>query len=321
LSVRAPSGTPDLTVDCNGGGDHTTISAAIDAAPERGWIEVLPCTYAETLDLRGKTLWISSTAGPAATVIDANGAGSAVVAEDGEGDRTAIVGFTIDDADSPAVDVELSALRLQDVVITDTNGLYAVRSLSGDLELANVVIDGSNDSSAEVVFADKGSVVIRGGRFTCGSGDGLFLGHGAFHVDSTDVSCPNDVAVEIEHSIGRIQRTVLTGDLDVLTEEDHDEDLIRLEDVTLQGDAEVEFGTFTFLNSVTTGTLTFVDTAPTVTIENSVFTGGGCALDTALPLGPVRYNDFSGGPSTCGTVDYVGVDGNFAANPLFVDPR
>lgn len=319
--ARAPTGAPDLTVDCNGAGDHPTISAAISAAANGAWIEVLPCTYNERIDYRGKTLWISSTGGSAVTTIDAGGNGSAVSAKNGEGDRTALVGFTLDDADNQAVDVELSALRLQDVVITDTDGAYAIRSLSGDLELADVVIDASNDAFSWSVFADRGSVAIRGGSVTCGSGGGLHLGHGGFLLDAVDVSCTgNDLAIDVEHAVGRIQRSDIHGDVEILTEEDHLDDLIRMENVAMDGDVRVEFGTFTLRNAVATGTLSFVDVADTVTIENTVFVGPGCAIDSNVPLGPVRYNDFSVGPSTCnGAPSLVGVDNNVALAPLFVN--
>ncbi|MEQ1501957.1 MAG: hypothetical protein ABMB14_06985 [Myxococcota bacterium] len=319
-SARAPSGPPDVVVDCNGGFDTTTIQAAIARAPDRGWIEVHPCTYDERIDFRGKTLWIASSGGAAVTEIDAGGNGTAVTARGGEGDRTALVGFTIDDANGQAVDVRLSALRLQDVVITDTDGSYAIHAQSSDVELANVTIDDSNDAWLHTIESDRGSITIRGGTFECGTGDGLFTGHGGFIVDGATILCPGDTAIEVEHAVGRIQRSVLTGDLDVLTEEDHDDDVIRVEDTTLDGDTAVSFGTFTFRNAITSGTLSFTDVADTVTIENSVFTGAGCAIDSNSVLGPIRYNDFSNGPSTCQAVNLVGVDGNFAAATLFVDP-
>ena len=89
-------------------------------------------------------MWISSSGGPTVTELDAQNNGPAVRAQQGEGDGTALVGFTVEDGQSPAVNLEMSALRLQDVVIVDSAGSYTVRSSSGDLELVDVVIDDSN---------------------------------------------------------------------------------------------------------------------------------------------------------------------------------
>jgi hypothetical protein len=317
---RPPEGPPDRVVDCNGGSDDTTISAAIAAAPDRGWIEVRPCTYPERLDFRGKTLWIQSTDGPAATIIDAGGAGPAVSATRGEGDRTALVGFTLDDGEGEAVKVDLSALRLQDVVITNTDGSYVIEARSADLELSDVTIDASNQASWFVLTADKGTTSIRGATVACGTGEGLDLGHGGFLVDGVVVDCPagNDDAIQIEHAVGRVQRSRLVGDVEVLTEDDHLEDLISLENTVVDGDIDVEYGTFALQNAVVTGQVSLTDVADTVRIENSVFTGAACAIGTNVPLGPVRYNDFAGGAARCDGTVTVGIDGNVAVDPMFV---
>lgn len=319
IGERAPMGPPDLSVDCAGSGDFETISAAIAAAPDRSYIEVLPCTYDERIDFRGKTLYIASRDGAATTIIDAGGGGAAVTATRGEGDGTALVGFTLDDAQGEAVDLRLSALRLQDVIITNTNGTYAISARSADLELSGVTIDATNDLSSFSVFSDRGTVSLRNSTIECDSGNGLFLGHGGFLLDGATVRCSGR-SVEIEHSVGRIQRGLLVGDIDVLTEDDHDDDLIHIENCAVSGSIEVEFGTFTLRNSVVSGQLRLVDTAATVTVENSVFTGPSCAIDANVPLGPVRYNDFAGGTSMCNSADVVGLDGNLAVDPMFVGP-
>jgi hypothetical protein len=318
LGQRAAEPAVELVVDCTGGGDHTTLSAAIDAAPDRALLTVRPCTYVERLDLGGKSLRIVSTDGPASTIIDADDGASVVTVQNGEGDRTAIVGFTLRNTDDEAVDVELSSLRLENVIISDSDGSYAVRARSSDLEMVDVVIDATNDSSIQAVFSDRGAISMRGGSVDCGDGNGMFLGHGGFHIDGVTVTCSARRAVEIEHSVGRIQRSILSGNVDVLTEDDHEDDLIRLENTAVAGNIEVEFGTFTLRNSVVSGALTLIDTAPTVTVESSVFIGAACAINANVPTGPVRYNDFAGGPSMCVGADVVGSDGNVAVDPMFV---
>jgi hypothetical protein len=318
LGQRAVEAVTELVVDCNGGGDYTTLSAAVEAAPDRALLTVRPCIYTERLDFGGKSLRLVSTDGPAATIIDAQDGASVVTAQGGEGDRTALVGFTLRNTDDEAVDVELSALRLENVIISDSDGSYAIRARSADLELVDVVIDATNDSSIQAIFSDRGTLSMRGGSVDCGSGNGMFLGHGGFLVDGVTVTCSGRRAVEVEHSVGRLQRSTLAGNVDILTEDDHEDDLIRLENTAVAGNVTVEFGTFTLRNSVMSGKLTLVDTAPTVTVESSVFLGAACAIDTNVPTGPVRYNDFAGGPSLCAGGDVVGSDGNIAVDPMFV---
>lgn len=318
--LRAPGGVPTSIVDCLGGANFTAIQDAIDAAPDRAWIEVMPCTYTETLDSNGKSLWISSTGGSAVTRIDAQHDGPVLEVEDGEGDRMALVGFTLEDGEGAAVEVDLAALRLEDVVITGADGNETIDARSADLELVDVVVDGTNEGWGHQVFADKGSVVARGLEIDCGSGDGLFLGHGAFLVDDATLDCDGDTAVEIEHSVGRFVRSTLVGRFDLLTEEEHPDDRVRVWNSVVKGDVEVEFGTFSLRNSIVNGQLSFVTVADTVEIESSIFLSAACAITSDSVLGPVRYNDFANGPSMCAAPDVVGIDGNVAVDPMFVNP-
>ena len=51
-SYAAPTGFPEITVNCEGGADFDNISDAIDAASDGDWIEVAPCTYQESMVVR-----------------------------------------------------------------------------------------------------------------------------------------------------------------------------------------------------------------------------------------------------------------------------
>ena len=76
--------------------DFPSIQSAIDSISDGDSIRVLPGTYAELIDFRGKGVHIFSDAGPASTIIDGTGLGGSVVSfKSGEGPDSIIEGFTI----------------------------------------------------------------------------------------------------------------------------------------------------------------------------------------------------------------------------------
>ena len=76
--------------------DHTTIQSAIDAATAGDEILVAPGSYTETIDFKGKAVWLRSSGGPEVTVIDGSGLNESVVrCVSGEGPDTVLQGFTI----------------------------------------------------------------------------------------------------------------------------------------------------------------------------------------------------------------------------------
>ncbi len=319
--MTGPTGNPDWVVDCNGGADFTTISDAIVAAQPKQWISVEPCTYHETLNFRGKSLWISSTGGATVTEIDADHDDTVVKVKNGEGDNTALVGFTLSDGDPYAVDIAFSALRLQDVLITGNDGQYTVRAEAADLEMDGVVIDDTNEGWSQAVFMDKGAVTITRSTIECGNGDGLQLDHGSFSIDWSTISCPgwNDSALENEHSVGRILRSVMIGNQEHEAEEDHPDDFVRFINTQVQGDIEVLWGSLEFRNSILFGgTLSLTDTADTVSVDSSAFLNAPCAIESNVPL-TIRYSNFWNTESLCGAPDVVGQEGNLAVLPEF-DP-
>ena len=73
-----------------------SIQAAIDVAGAGDEIIVAPGTYSETIDFLGKAIWLRSSGGPLATIIDGSGIGGSVVqCVNGEGPDTILEGFTI----------------------------------------------------------------------------------------------------------------------------------------------------------------------------------------------------------------------------------
>ena len=214
--VRGPSGTPDWIVDCQGSGDFTTISDAIDAASDHQWIEVLACTYNETLNYDGKSLWISSRDGSGMTVIDFGGAGQGVDVDKGEGIGTALVGFTLRNW---AIDLDLASLYLRDIHFRSNYGQYVIRSISGDLRVDDIDIDDSNTPTSAAIYGDKGLVMVVRSTLTCGTNRGVRADHGSFMIDWSEINCGanGDEAFETEHGVGRIQRTALAGRIEIVS--------------------------------------------------------------------------------------------------------
>ncbi len=97
LAPNAQAGV--ITVDANGGGDHATISEGIDAAASGDTVLVAPGLYAgpmnRDLALSGKELTITSSDGPAATIIDCEHAGRGFVLVLTGDISPTISGFTI----------------------------------------------------------------------------------------------------------------------------------------------------------------------------------------------------------------------------------
>ena len=90
----------DIVVDHAGSGDYLTIQAGINAAAAGDVVVVMPGTYLENIDMKGKAIMLQST-DPMdqdivlATIIDGNSSGSVITCHGGEGFDTVISGFVI----------------------------------------------------------------------------------------------------------------------------------------------------------------------------------------------------------------------------------
>jgi hypothetical protein len=331
VPIDAPeSSQADWTVDCNGGADFETISDAIDAASDGEWIEVAPCTYREVVDFSGKSLWISSSDGPETTIIDARG-DYGVIAQRGEGDGSALVGFTIDGAGGTygAVYAYLAALRLEDVTISSARGGYfVIYAASADMELQDVDIVDST-ASYYTIDMSRGAFTADGLSVSCsGNSYALVAGHGSFFLDHSTLSCGSGYAIYNENSTGRVQRSSLRGALYAATDEDHYTDTNLFENTVIRGSISQTYGTLVLRNSILDGgTITGTDLYE-LRLQANVFQSARCAFgntwsgeDTAVdPTSTVEYNDFWDMTAEgCDGTVYVGTDGNIAEDPSFTD--
>ena len=94
-----------LVVDADGQGTATdcnaptpafsTISTAIAAATAGDTVLVCPGTYQETVNFLGKAVTVTSKEGPEVTIVDGNLMGSVVAFVSGEGSKSVLNGFTL----------------------------------------------------------------------------------------------------------------------------------------------------------------------------------------------------------------------------------
>lgn len=343
IEYAAPLGYPDWTVDCKGGADFETISEAIAVAADRDWISVAPCTYRESLDLDGKSVWIASTGSSDDTVLDANG-NRALELTFGEGDAAALVGFTIDgarDSNGGAVYVEQAALRLSDVVFTSSSGGYGlIAAISADLELQNVTIDESNDAGYYgAVYASRGALIADGLDVRADSRtNAVYSGHGSFFIDHSSLSVGRGgYALSVEHSVGRVHRSTFGSPTTIVSEDDHYTDFVIFENTILQGDVSVQYGSLVVRNSLVDGARLNLSQVYGTYIQASVLQGSDCPIsyawtttyeetdsgigDEIVPEVDISYNDFYEVRSeNCdGTTTYSGSDGNISEDPRFND--
>ncbi len=319
-AVLAPKASKaDWTVDCAGGGDFESIGDAIDAAASGDWIEVAPCTYQEQIDFGGKALWISSSDGPDTTIIDANNRGWVVQATHGEGDQTALVGFTLSGGSGGAVYVDYAALRLENIVLKDIRGEYGIYAASADLEIDGLTMDNVTASYAAIA-GERGALQIVNSEVTCGRGYGVYSAHGSALVDWSTIDCSGGQATFWNHTTGRMQRTTVIGRTYVLHEDDHYDDAIKMENVYHKGSIEQTYGTFWFRNSMLDGGTATLNTVYEASIvQASVFQGASCAISSDA-LFDVSYSDFSGtSPDCTGVSTWVGSNGNIDDDPGFVN--
>jgi hypothetical protein len=178
-----------------GGADHTSIRAAIAAAPRGALITVCPGTYRERLSIIEKPLTIRGTGGAAETILDAEGGGPAVVVQNTSNAGLQLEGLTIRGGDNGAAGGGVrcleSRLRLANSVVRDNRGqgggggLYSFRctleavdstfvaNTGGERgggaylvetsgEVSGSLFQGNQATNGAALHVREGSVVVRG---------------------------------------------------------------------------------------------------------------------------------------------------------------
>ena len=150
-------------------GDYSTIQSAIDGSSDGDVVTVAAGTYTEALDFDGKAVHVLGIDGPAATILDANLGGSAVLFISGEGADSVLEGFTITSGigtHTPGIDGEHllcgggamivgAAPTLRNLIITgntadDGGGMYLVDGASPTLTDVTISYNTANDDGGGI---------------------------------------------------------------------------------------------------------------------------------------------------------------------------
>jgi hypothetical protein len=180
-------------VDPDGGGDFTTIQAAIDAASSGDDITVNAGTYDELIGFSGKDLFVASASGPSVTTIRSATGDYAVSFISGESAAAVLDGFTLTHAFGLGILVIGSSPTLRNLVLTDLGFDYYALG-------AGAYINGGSPTFENTTFSDNtgyrgADVYVYGGALVTFT-DSVFSGAtaddgGSIYVDGADLVLDN----------------------------------------------------------------------------------------------------------------------------------
>ncbi|MHC4154169.1 MAG: right-handed parallel beta-helix repeat-containing protein [Planctomycetota bacterium] len=146
-SNSIPESTTTITVPIETG----SLQSAIDATIDGDTVEALTGTYVESINFTGRVITVRGSDSNdwsvvEATIIDANGADSAVSFVSGEDYNSVLTGFTIRNGDSNGIYCSSSGATISNCVIEDNNSysIYCVDSTAPAVEviITNNIIQG-----------------------------------------------------------------------------------------------------------------------------------------------------------------------------------
>jgi hypothetical protein len=153
--------------------DQPTIQAAINAASNGDTVLVAPGTYVENLNFNGKAITVTSSGGPAVTIVDGNAAAPVVVFVNNETSGSVLTGFTLrngmTDFSGP---------------IWGSGGGIVISYASPTI--ANNVITGNHAVSGIGIEILGGSAIIRGNTITGNTQSGGDGGDGGAGIEVSD---------------------------------------------------------------------------------------------------------------------------------------
>ncbi len=322
----------DWYVDCEGGGDFTTIQDAIDAATSGDRIALAPCEYHERINYNSKYLDIFGVEGSSRTVIDGDYGGTVVDVEDAESDGARLAGVTIEDgydtSGGSALEVTYAALKLEDVVFAGNGDSYAVaRLLVGFVDMVDVVFeDNAIIPGGHAIWADGGVLTATRLRADCGAGDTALWQHNATLLLDNELTCEGGYGLVSYHGEVHIKRSRLEGGIAGIYAYDVDDspsERAYVYNSVFGGGVEgarFEYMSVYVANSVFWGGeagLALLSNSSASWVIASVFMNGACGISADVPY-TAQYNAFWGNTqNACGTTASSSVtsDPGFASFP------
>lgn len=319
--------TYDWLVDCEGGGDFTTIQGAIDAATSGDRIGLAPCEYHERINYLGKYLDIFGIEGSARTVIDGDYGGTVVDVEDAESDGTRLAGVTIEDGYDPAggsgLEVYYASLVLEDVVFAGNGESWAVASMNvGWVDMIDVVFaDNDIVAGGQAIWADGGSLSAAGLTADCGAGDYALWQHNASLLLDAELTCAAGYGLYSYHGEISVKRARIEGGIAGIyayDEEDTPSERAFVYNSAVGGGVEgarLEYMSVYIANSVFWGAdagLVLAGGNTASWVRSSVFVGAACGISADVDY-PASHNAFWGN-----TADVCGLD---SPSSVTADPR
>jgi len=143
-----------IAVDCEGGGDYTTVQEAVEAASNGDTIAVAPCTYQEQVTVAGKCL-VFEGAGASSTVMSSAASSGVLVFESMPAPYMSVIrrfGIVQELAGSPAIRWDEHGLDLEECMVTG--------SLEGGDSYALA------DAYVRLRYCQTGDVDVEGGGVT-----------------------------------------------------------------------------------------------------------------------------------------------------------
>src|SRR5947207_3578748 len=259
--------------------DQLTIQQAIDAATDGDLILVAPGTYFEHINYYGKAVSIKSLNGATQTIVDGSNGGSVVTFQAGEGTQSVLSGFTLQHGSAACG----GGITLVGASPTITNNIF--RENTHGLGGFGAAIAG-NDSSS----------VIENNKFLSNTCDTQFMSGVVSFVNNSSPLIINNIFQK--NSCRAINMTLPEGNAPVIAN-----NTIVQNSVGVRVDARVPMSTVLCVNNILVG--------------NTI----GLQVDFLVPgneptwMNNLLYND---SVYYAGIADQTGLNGNIAANPMFV---
>ncbi len=177
---------PSIEVCHDGTGDHLTIQAALDAAPDGATVLICPGEYAEDLLLEGKGLTVASTDGAAATTVLGSGVGAVFTI--GDADGVVLEGLTVTggvaESGGGGVDVSDSRIEIRACTFTGNLGGFGGGLLANDCDLTvedsefllNEAVHGGGGAYVEVSAGEITGCLFQENESELGGGLGVHDG-------------------------------------------------------------------------------------------------------------------------------------------------